>query len=179
MPSQETIEAINAASVLVLVIVTGFYVVFTYRILKANQRQAHSAEETLRLLKQQTEELTGFGRRQIEMVIKETLETIQYWKNEDLQNRVFSRLLPENPNLLSGSHKSALENANRISSSLSSLLSDGFQEIRSAQDQLFIMRVGHDLHALFGKHGPQFLEYLDNAQEHLEKAQLELHSSLP
>lgn len=176
MPSQETIEAINAFSVVVLVIVTGVYAAFTYKILKATQRQANSAEETLRVLKEQTQELTNFGKRQIETVVKVAIETIQHWRDENIQNLVFGKQIPENIDLLPTNHESALESAHRISSPLASNLSSGLQEIRLAEAQLGIMKGGGDLNALFMRHNPRFLKHLDNAQEHLENAQDELHS---
>jgi hypothetical protein len=152
----QIIEWVNAVSVAVLVVVTAYYAWTTKQILtesekmrKAAEKQASSAEAqasaafaTLHHLQQQVEDLQGLGRSIVRTTIDSTVRSIEACRKLDIKaNFAIAETFPS-PRLLPENAQIVLEHARRISDHCAILLTEAFDELREAENQIDILRRG-------------------------------------
>jgi hypothetical protein len=152
-------EWINAISVVVLVGVTWYYARTTRKILSESEKmrkaaenqaasaasQASAANATLQHLREQVEELSGLGNSIVRTTIDSVVRSIEDWKKLDIKGNFGtaytfpppSDLIPENAQIVT-------EHARRISEKCAILLTAAFDDLRSAQGQIEILRKGSE-----------------------------------
>ncbi len=155
-PTHPIIEWVNAISVVVLVLVTAYYAWTTRRILaesekmrKASEKQAAAADQqalaafaTLAHLRQQVEELQGLGRSIVQTTTDSIIRSIEEWKKLDIKGKfAIAETFPA-PRLLPENAQTVLDHARRISPDYAAQLRAAFDDLRSAEDQIEILRRG-------------------------------------
>ena len=182
-------EWVNAISVVVLVGVTAYYAWTSNKILKesektrkAAEKQAASAESqastamaTLHELRQQNEELRGLGNSVVRTAIDRAVRSIERWKKLEIkQNFVNAHTFPSPDDLIPDNAQSAVEHARKVSEHCVALLIESFDDLRSARDQIEILKHGSDplvqSHGFFnaGKYDPG--PFLTSAFARLQQA---------
>lgn len=150
------VDWVNAVSVVVLVLVTAYYAWTTRQILtesekmrKAAEKQATSAEqqasaafETLHHLRQQVEELQGLGRSIVRTTTDSLIRGIEEWRKLDIKAHFATADTLPSPRLLPENAQTVLDHARRISDDCATLLAQAFDDLRSAEDQIEILRKG-------------------------------------
>lgn len=147
---------VNAISVVVLVVVTAYYAWTTRKILaesekmrKAAEKQAESAVAqasaalaTLHHLQQQVENLQGLGRSIVRTTIDSVVRSIEDWKGLDIKaNFAIAETFPS-PALIPENAQIVVEHARRISDCCATLLTEMFDDLREAENQINILRAG-------------------------------------
>lgn len=156
MPASLIPEWVNAASVVVLVGVTGYYAWTTKRILDesekmrkaaekqaaASEQQASAAFETLHHLREQVEELEGLGRSIVQTTVDSIIRRIEEWKKLDIKGHfAIAETFPA-PKLVPENSQEVLGHARRISGQCALLLNEAFDDLRAAENQIDILRKG-------------------------------------
>src|SRR5258708_21657260 len=116
---------------------------------KAAEKQASSAEAqasaafaTLHHLRQQVEDLQGLGKSIVRTTIDSVVRSIEEWKRLDIKaNFVIAGAFPS-PKLIPENTQTVLEHARRISDHCAMLLTEIFDELREAENQINILRAG-------------------------------------
>jgi uncharacterized protein YjeT (DUF2065 family) len=165
-------SAVNAISVLVLVVVTIFYAREASKSRKAAERQAETSEETLRMLRLQIEEQAGLGRTIVKTAMQSALRAIEYWQQENnVYNLATLHQLPSDINLVPEGARSAVEHARRISVEGSEQLSSSFDSLRFAETEITIMRDAKQTDVRF------YEARASNANRHLTEAKCALEQA--
>lgn len=157
MTSSPAAEWVNAISVVVLVGVTAYYAFTSNKILKESEKMRKAAEKqalsadfqasiasaTLDQLRHQNEELRGFGKSVVRTTIDSAVSSIERWQKLDIrQNFVNAHTFPSPGDLIPGNAQSAMEHARRVSKLCVVLLTDAFNDLRSARDQIETLKQG-------------------------------------
>jgi hypothetical protein len=134
---------VNAASVIALTFVTVYYARITKRILEeshkareAAERQANAAQDNIRFLQHELEEQIGLGRITVQSAIDSAVASILYWRKLPLSDLSRASSLPNPDNLLPGNLSAVLEHARRTSVELGQFVSDGFQNLQMAKNEI-------------------------------------------
>jgi hypothetical protein len=156
-PKSSPVEWVNAISVVVLVAVTAYYAWTTRKILresekmrKVAEKQAASAESqasaafaTLDHLRQQVADLQGLGKSIVRTAIDSVVRSIEDWKKLDIKsNFVIAESFPPPTGLIPEDAQTVLEHARRISENCVMLLTSAFDDLRTAQSEIEILRRG-------------------------------------
>jgi len=149
--------AINVILVAVLVVITWRYASSTANILEesrkarqaaeqqvttaqaqasAAQSQATAAYETLHLLREEIQDLSGLGRGIVQSAIQSTISAIEYWKRQSLKDLAQLQSFPPTDGLVPANANSAVEHARRISPSGAQLLSAAFDNLRRTREEI-------------------------------------------
>jgi hypothetical protein len=150
---------VNAISVVVLVGVTWYYARTTRKILKESEKmrkaaenqaasaasQASAANATLQHLREQVEDLSGLGNSIVRTTIDRVVRSIERWKKLDIKgNFGTAYTFPSPSDLIPENVHTVTEHARRISDQCVTLLTDAFDDLRSAQGQIEILRQGSE-----------------------------------
>lgn len=185
---------VNAVSIVVLVIITNRYAKSTAEILdesrkarQAAERQANAAQESISasirqasaaqasvdLLHQQLEEQLGLGRGVIQSAIASAMSAISYWKSKPLSDVSRAGSLPPTDDLLPMNAVAAIEHARRISAEGAQFLSEAFDDLRLAKNEIErIKRVNQTMRTGFYDDKPSnAAAYLETAFSKVQKAQ--------
>jgi hypothetical protein len=148
---------VNAVSVVVLVGVTAYYAWTTRAILSESEKmraaaekqaiaadaQASVANATLAHLRQQIEELQGLGKSTLRNTVDSVIRNIDDWKKRDIKaNFVTAEAFPSAAELVPENASIALDHARRVSEECATLLAGAFDDLRSSQGEIEILRRG-------------------------------------
>jgi hypothetical protein len=107
--------------------------------------QATTAQDTLQHLRQQVEDLSGLGKSIVRTTIDSIVRSIEDWKNLDIKsNLATAQSFPSPGGLIPESAQSAIEHARRVSDNCVNLLTSAFDDLRSAQYHIEMLRKGSD-----------------------------------
>jgi len=171
----DTANVVNAAAVLVLVGVTAWYAWSTRKILRAAERQAQVAEETLKNLKEQVAVQAGVGRMIVANAIQTARTDIVYWKAANVITLAVRGALPTTIDLVPADAGAALEYAARISRGAAAELRSAFDCLRRVRGELEIMRGAQNTAGdFYGAHQHEVNHWLDMATVEIESAERHL-----
>jgi len=135
--------ALNAVIVFALTIITRKYVVLTKGILteshkarEATERQATAAQQNIEFLQRQLEMQAGLGRTTVQGAIKSAIAEINQWRQLPLSELKLGTSFPNPDGLIPTNLSTILERAYRVSSSIGTLVSEGFDSLQLAQNEI-------------------------------------------
>jgi hypothetical protein len=154
----------------------------TEQLIKAAQSQASAAHsqataayETLHVLRQEVQDLSGLGQSVVQSAIQSAMSAIEYWKRQALKDLAKFQAIPPTDDLVPANAHSAVEHARRIHPSGAQLLSATFDNLRRAREEIESMRQASSAQGLVGVHIASMIcdpeKYLTAAMDGLLKAQ--------
>jgi hypothetical protein len=148
-PANSAAEWINAISVVVLVAVTWYYARTNNRILKESEKmrraaelQAAAAAATLRRLKEQAVHQNALSRSIVRTTIDSAIQNAKDWKGLIRINFVNGYTFPSPDNLVPADFHGVMQHAREISLDCANSLSSAFDDLRSAQKEIEVLRQG-------------------------------------
>jgi hypothetical protein len=150
-------SSVNAISVVVLVVITYKYAESTKAILeeshkareaaerqadaaqqniKAANSQANAAQANVDFLQRQLEAQIGLGRGMVQAAIDSAIRSISYWRGLQISDLSRATSLPDPSGLLPPNIATVVEHASRISVPAAELVSEGFDNLRLAKNEV-------------------------------------------